>query len=130
MGNLTVTSTGNTTQAANATIAMGALELQRDERRDRAGRGQRVQRSRDADQQRHGQRHRGQQPGIGPGQRDGDGSAVGLGLGNISQVANTTLTVGGASTFNATNGSITLDQTTNAFTGNVSLLDTGSGNLR
>src|SRR5262249_19519595 len=48
--------------------------------------------------------------------------------GNITQVANTTVTVGGASSFNATNGAITLDQA-NAFTGAVSLTNSGTNDI-
>src|SRR5207245_8146909 len=45
--------------------------------------------------------------------------------GNITQAANTTLTVGGTSSFSATNGAITLDKA-NAFTGPVALTNSGA----
>ena len=48
--------------------------------------------------------------------------------GNITQVANTTLIVGGDASFTATNGAITLTQA-NAFTGNVVLSNTGTSNV-
>ena len=49
--------------------------------------------------------------------------------GNISQAANTSVSVGGTAAFTASNGSISLTQSGNAFNGNVSLTNTGAGNV-
>src|SRR5262249_52307691 len=56
------------------------------------------------------------------------GNLAVLAGGNITQAANTTVAVGGASSFNAANGAITLDQA-NTFTGAVSLINTGANNV-
>src|SRR5207302_4219861 len=56
------------------------------------------------------------------------GNLVVTNTGNITQAANTTLTVGGTATFNATNGAITLDKA-NAFTGALALPNAGTNDV-